>query len=92
MVGSRLIVLANKANYTNQATTNKGAVMNLKEIDPNTVLAFNLISRTDYIEKLKADIENWKTRQVEQAHSASAIRYYAELVYSAREELERLGA
>jgi hypothetical protein len=61
-------------------------------VDTNSILALNLVSKSDYISQLKADIENWKQLQVENCHSASAIRYYAELVYEARAELERVGA
>jgi hypothetical protein len=61
-------------------------------VDTNSILALNLVSKSDYIAELKADIENWKQLQVENCHSAAAIRYYAELVYEARAELERVGA
>jgi hypothetical protein len=61
-------------------------------VDTNSILALNLVTRDEYIEQLNSNIENWKALQVEQAHSASDIRYYAELVYEARAELERMGA
>jgi hypothetical protein len=62
----------------------------MQKIDPNTILALDLVSKSDYIAELEADIENWKQLQVENCHSASAIRHYAELVYEARRELNRV--
>jgi hypothetical protein len=66
--------------------------MTNNKINLETVLVFDLVSKTEYIAKLNADIESWKKAQVEQAHSATDIRHYAELVYGARKELERVGA
>jgi hypothetical protein len=62
----------------------------MKKIDPNSVLALELASRNDYIAQLEANIENWKKLQIENCHSASAIRYYAELVEGARKEAASL--
>jgi uncharacterized protein YfaP (DUF2135 family) len=62
----------------------------MQKIDLNTVLVFDLVTKEQRIAELEANIENWKARQVEQAHSASDIRYYAELVYAARTELAQL--
>lgn len=62
----------------------------MQKIDTNSILALNLVSKSDYIAELEADIENWKQLQVENCHSASAIRHYAELVYEARRELNRV--
>jgi uncharacterized protein YfaP (DUF2135 family) len=64
--------------------------MNKTEINLDSVLAFNLVTKAEQIARIEADIENWKALQIEQNHSASAIRYYAELVYAARKDLARL--
>jgi uncharacterized protein YfaP (DUF2135 family) len=58
----------------------------------NNILALNLVSKSDYIAQLQSNIKNWQEAQVAEAHSAASIRYYAELVYEARKELERVGA
>jgi hypothetical protein len=62
----------------------------MQKIDPNTILALDLVGRNEYIAELEAKIENWKQLQIENCHSASAIRYYAELVYEARKEAASL--
>lgn len=64
----------------------------MNQINLDSVLALNLVSKADYIAQLQANIEEWKAAQVREAHSATAIRYYWELVRDARAELERLGA
>jgi hypothetical protein len=66
--------------------------MNTNRINLDTVLAFNLVSKEDYIAQLKANIKEWQRLQAEQAHSKAAIFYYCDLVLEARKELERVGA
>ena len=77
-------------SYGPRGARKKATKMNT--VDTNSILALDLVTKSEYIAELKADIENWKQLQVENCHSASAIRYYAELVYEARAELERMGA
>ena len=64
----------------------------MNQINLDSVLALNLVSKADYIAQLQTNIEEWKAAQVREAHSAASIRYYWELVRDARAELERLGA
>lgn len=62
----------------------------MSNINLDPILVFNLVTKEQRIAQLENQIEIWKQRQVAEAHSASAIRYYWELVMDAREELKRL--
>lgn len=64
----------------------------MAQINGHEVLAFNLLSREEYIAGLKMNIEEWKSLQYKHSTSEAAIRNYGELVFLARKELERLGA